>query len=273
MRLARFGLALAALLSLLTLPANAQVVSGSVRTAAPTYVNGESRPISLDTSGHLRVVTDGPAASGATAAGDPIPVGCDFNTTRPTVTTGQRITLQCTNRGAAFVAIGDTGGTTVGVEGNTVDTVVGGTVGLVTKTLNYVFDGTQFVRQRGDIVGTVTQPGLSATHWTYAAAASGISNTTTAVTIKTAAGAGIRNCITSVQISNGTLGAATEVAIRDGAAGTVVWRGFVGTAVSSSAMEFTAPICGTANTLLEVVTLTATVTGGVYVNVQGFTRA
>lgn len=125
----------------------------------------------------------------------------------------------------------------------------------------------------GDRAGIVVQPGLSATHWSYAAAASGLTNTTTAVTIKTAAGAGIRNCITSLQILHPALGAASEVAIRDGAGGTVLWRGIASTAAAQqSVTPFPVPICGTANTLLEAVTLTATVTGGVYVNVQGFTR-
>ncbi len=36
---------------------------------------------------------------------------------------------------------------------------------------------------------------------------------------------------------------------------------------------FPVPLVGTAATLLEVVTLTATITGAVYVNAQGFTRA
>jgi len=165
------------------------------------------------------------------------------------------------------------GGSAVGVAGNTVDTVSVNTVSLSNQALNYVFDGTAFARQRGDAAGgLVVQPGLAATQWSYAAASGGISNTTTAVTIK-AAVASVRNCITSIQVSNGTLGAATEVAIRDGAAGTVLWRGFCGTAANQETFVFPAPLVGSVNTLLEVVTLTATVTGGVYVNVQGFTRA
>ncbi len=45
--------------------------------------------------------------------------------------------------------------------------------------------------------------------WSYAAATSGIAATTTAVTIKAAAGAGLRNYITSIQIQTATLGNAT----------------------------------------------------------------
>jgi hypothetical protein len=119
----------------------------------------------------------------------------------------------------------------------------------------------------------IAEAGTSvAPDWFYAAAAGGISNTTTAVTVKTAAGAGLRNYVKSMQIAAGALGAATEVVIRDGAAGTVVWRGLVTTAgiTGVETIIFDKPIKGTAATLMEVATLTATITGGVYVNLQGF---
>lgn len=106
--------------------------------------------------------------------------------------------------------------------------------------------------------------------WGYAAAAGGISNTTTAVTMVAAAGVGIRNYVTAIQLSAPTLGAATEVAIRDGVGGTVIWRGFMSTAGGNQSVSLNSPIKSTANTLLEVVTLTATVTGAVYVNAQGY---
>lgn len=110
----------------------------------------------------------------------------------------------------------------------------------------------------------------NADRWSYAAAASGIVNTTTAVTIKAAAGAGVRNYITDLQISHATLGAATEIAIRDGAGGTVLWRGTLGTVANDGiAYQFATPLVGSANTLLEVLTVTS-VTGGVYVSAQGF---
>jgi len=106
--------------------------------------------------------------------------------------------------------------------------------------------------------------------WSYAAASGGISNTTTAVTVRAAQGAGIRNYVTSMQIYAPTLGAATELAIRDGAGGTVLWRGYSPTAGINQTIQFENPLRGTAATLLEVVTLTATVTGGVYFNLQGY---
>jgi len=108
--------------------------------------------------------------------------------------------------------------------------------------------------------------------WQYAAASGGIVNTTTAVTLVAAQAAGIRNYLTSLQLSSDALGAATEIAIRDGAGGTVLWRGKIGIAgiAGVSNIEFSTPLKSTAATLLEVVTLTASVTGSVYVNAQGY---
>lgn len=111
-----------------------------------------------------------------------------------------------------------------------------------------------------------------ATDWSYAAASGGILNTTTAVTIKAAAGAGLRNYITSLQISAEALTNATEVVIRNGAAGTVLWRTKIGTAglLAGREIVFQSPLKSSANTLLEVATLTASGAGAVYVNAQGF---
>lgn len=107
--------------------------------------------------------------------------------------------------------------------------------------------------------------------WTSAAGASGIVNTTTAVTVKAAGAAGVRNYVTGLQLATDTLGAATEFAIRDGAAGTVLWRSKLNTAaLPLSNITFPTPLKGTAATLLEIVTLTASVTGGVYANLQGY---
>jgi hypothetical protein len=120
-------------------------------------------------------------------------------------------------------------------------------------------------------MGLFNGPNSDHTIWNYAAAASGIVNTTTAVTIKTAAGAGFRNYITNIQVSHAALGAATELAIRDGAGGTVLWRMTLATTANENiSINFRTPIQGSVNTLLEVVTLTATVTGGVYANAQGY---
>lgn len=123
--------------------------------------------------------------------------------------------------------------------------------------------------------GTTGDTGLAATtKWAYSAVPSGIVNSVVAVTIIAAAGAGLRNYINAIQISSDALGAATELAVRDGAAGTVLFRAKLSVGALPITNIFLAtPIRGTANTLLEVVTLTASVTGGVFVNAQGYQAA
>ena len=82
----------------------------------------------------------------------------------------------------------------------------------------------------------------------------------------------MRNAITAIQIMSDALTAATELAIRDGAGGAVLWRTKIGTTgLPVETVVLSTPIIGSANTLLEVVTLTASVAGAVYVNAQGFT--
>lgn len=112
--------------------------------------------------------------------------------------------------------------------------------------------------------------------WSYAAAAAGISNTTVAVTIKTAAGAGLKNYITAFDYATDTaLGAATEIVIRKGAGGTVIWRSKISTAgqIQGRTIIFPTPISSDAAQLLEFATLTASVSGALYVNFTGYVGA
>lgn len=148
---------------------------------------------------------------------------------------------------------------------------VGGRVQTAADTTLVAGDATDIFMTTGG-AQIVKQFAIPELDWQYAAAASGILNTTTAVTVKTAGAAGIRNYITGIQVMSEALGAATELAVRDGAAGTVIWRIKIGTGGITTGQNyvFQTPLKGTAATLLEVVTLTASVTGAVYVNCQGF---
>lgn len=106
--------------------------------------------------------------------------------------------------------------------------------------------------------------------WSYAAASGGIVNTT-AVTIKAAGAAGVRNYLKSLNVVNGHATVSTEVLVRDGAAGTVLHRGWAQAAGGGYAVLFDPPLRGTAATLLEVVNVT---TGSAtYVNASGFVGA
>ena len=197
-----------------------------------------------------------------------------YQSTKPTLTDGVQNQVLMDSRGSIDVNIrgadGAVGASVVTGAGD------GGTNSIATLQVyaaNRVYNGSTWDRQRGDLNGIIVQPGLSSTYWNYAAAASGIVNTTTAVTVKAAAGASVRNYIMSMQCSHDTLGAVTEFAIRDGAAGTVLYRGKLNTTatdMTGNTINFEPPLKGTANTLVEIVTLTA-VTGGVYCNLQGYT--
>lgn len=217
---------------------------------------------------------EGNVASGTTDSGNPVKVGGVFNTTSPSPSTGQRVDLQVASRGSLYVNVkSDVDANLSRILTAASDAAPTSDTGLLVNNRNFNFDGTQFTRQRGDVVATSVLPGLSSTFWNYAAAAGGILNTTTAVTVKAAAGASVRNYISSLELEWEALGAATELAIRDGAAGTVIYRTKLGTAAGRKTINFPVPLRGTANTLVEVVTLTASVTGAVYANLQGFTAA
>jgi hypothetical protein len=116
---------------------------------------------------------------------------------------------------------------------------------------------------------TIVQPyATPSLTWGYAAASGGITNTT-GVTAKAAAGAGVRNYITMAQVINGHASVDTDVQIRDGAAGTVLWRGFAKSGGGGISAKFDPPLRGSANTLVEIACgTTGTAT---YVNLQGFT--
>lgn len=108
--------------------------------------------------------------------------------------------------------------------------------------------------------------------WNYAAAAGGLVNTT-GVTAKAAAGAGIRNYVKSCQVINSHATTGTEVLIRDGAAGTVLHRGWAQPGGGGYALTFDPPLRGSANTLIEIAEVTTTATAGVLVNLQGYSAA
>lgn len=127
-----------------------------------------------------------------------------------------------------------------------------------------------------DIITTLTGKvvnysyALPGSTWSYAAASGGITNTT-GVTARAAAGAGIRNYITRAQVINGHATVSTDVQIRDGASGTVLWRGFAQAAGGGVSCKFDPPLRGTTNTLVEVAC--GTTGSATYFNLQGFQAA
>jgi hypothetical protein len=220
-------------------------------------------------------MVQGSVASAATDAGNPVKVGGVYNSTLPTFTTGQRGDLEIGARGSLRTELFSAGQTISLVFGaSNTDAIATGSA-TAYLGLGYVYNGSTIDRARGDINGAAVSKGLSGTRWRYTSGASPIlSNTTTAVTIKTAGAAGVKNAIDSIQLTTTAFGASVPLAIRDGAGGTVLWALTVPTAgfLQPVTIVFEQPIVGSAATLLEVVTTTANTSGTVTLNVQGHTE-
>jgi hypothetical protein len=103
-------------------------------------------------------ISTGAAASGAAKSGNPVQVGAVFNTTQPTVTTGQVVEAQATARGAKIVA---TGVDTFNVTVNTALPAGANTIGSIANTS---FAATQSGAWNiTNISGTVSLPTGAAT--------------------------------------------------------------------------------------------------------------
>lgn len=147
---------------------------------------------------------------------------------------------------------------TIGIEGRT-----------STKT---VVSSGQVVRPIGTTDGRlVVRPhSVPELEWAYPAASGGIVNSTTAVTMASAPGANARNYVTSIQVYAEALANATELVIREGTS-TVYWRIKIPiTGMPPTQFIFENPMRTALNSSLTVTTLTASGTGAVYVNAQGY---
>jgi len=219
--------------------------------------------------------TGGNVASGATDSGNPVKIGGRYNATLPTLADGQRGDLQLDPRGGAMFVLKGFNSSS-GLSSIAAADGSSALTSLPMVTYGLLFNGATYDRMRGDANGMVVQPGLSSTFWSYTSGASPIlSNTTTAVTIKAAAGASVRNYIDSCQITTTAFTTSVPLALRDGAGGTVIWALTVPTTgfLQPVIVTFSPPLRGTANTLWEIVTTTANTVGTVTANCSGHTGA
>jgi hypothetical protein len=91
----------------------------------------------------------GNAASGATDAGNPVKVGGVYNSTRPTLTNGQRGDLQVGTRGSLNVSLFNEDTTaSPAIAQASADDVAATVIGLTTRAFGYAFDGTTWDRRR-----------------------------------------------------------------------------------------------------------------------------
>jgi len=242
----------------------------------------------------------GDAASGAAKAGNPVQIGAVFNTTQPTVTTGQVVEAQATARGGIIVATGtDTFNITVNAA-LPAGTANIGDVDVVTLPNVTLAAGTNTNEVVGDaahdavIAGNPVRGGLRGVSADYIAVANGdttdaISDltgkqiilpyaipenfvsgvatltTTSDVAVIAAGGVGIRNYITSISASN-TSGTNVRVDFKDGT--TVIASFFVAASGGGATHTMPVPIRGTAATAFNAA-LSAAVTD-VRVSAQGY---
>jgi len=123
----------------------------------------------------------------------------------------------------------------------------------------------------GKIAGLVTSPyGLPSETWLFAAPNGGIQSDTSDQQI-VAATTGKTNCLTSLNVSWGTLSGVSEFIIKDGG-GSVRFRDRLDTTSGRLSPPLSRPICASAANLSLVYALGASVTGKVYVDASGVTQ-
>jgi hypothetical protein len=151
--------------------------------------------------------------------------------------------------------------------------VTGNPVRVAARALSAAYT-TVATGDSADLVSTlqgvlVTRPWqIPELEWSYASAAGGITNTTDVV-LAAAPAAGLRRCITSMDVKN-LSATATEVVLKDGA--TVIWRGHLSASMTlAEQVNFANPLKATAATALNFACIT---TGAqVYINAQGYIAA
>jgi hypothetical protein len=157
------------------LPAAAQQVNGRVTAAAPSYTANTSAPLSLDENGNLRInfgagaslaVTQGTSpwvttatgnvAGAAVDSGNPVKIGCKYNTTTPTYVDGNRTDCQADLRGnvLASLMMHDSNTPVLGLADNADAVAVSATTNaLKILARNSVFNGTTWDRLPGSTLG------------------------------------------------------------------------------------------------------------------------
>jgi hypothetical protein len=124
----------------------------------------------------------------------------------------------------------------------------------------------QSVKLIDPVSGVAYRAGVPDTPWQYAGATGGVTNTSD-VAIAAAAGANIRNYLSSLQIKN-TAAVASEIVIKDGS--TIIWRGHVGASMTfMETITFAVPLRSSANTALNIALITTST--ATIVSAQGYT--
>lgn len=110
------------------------------------------------------------------------------------------------------------------------------------------------------------------TPWAYAASSGGIVNSNSPVLLIAAGSAGVVNYLKTLDVMAEALATATEFIITSGSGGTVLWRTKLTTAGIPSATQFIfdKPLQSAPATALYIQCVTASATGAIYANAQGY---
>jgi hypothetical protein len=225
-----------------------QLAMGAVTTAAPTYTTAQSSPLSLDTSGNLRVTVAGSGSGTSSNFGSAFPTagtaaGCEYLTSAPTLTTGNMVACQTDVNGNLKTAIA---GATFNANGPT-NTAGSSPVALPTDQV--AIPVLPFARAYVDGGGSAT--------------------TTGSFTILAASGTGgVKEYLTGLQCGRSDAGTtAITVAVSDGTkTRTFVVPGTGGG--SGNNPSLVTPIAFAANTAVTAAFSTGVTTG--YCNAEGF---
>ncbi|HNG61945.1 MAG TPA: hypothetical protein PKZ52_19145, partial [Cellvibrionaceae bacterium] len=183
-----------------------------------------------------------------------------------------RLTVSCnTVSSAPYVT------TITGMANNNNPATAGGpspyfvTCGGITRPSNQITDtsgvSTPFTFSAGGQL-SVKPYSVSESDWNFTVAAGGIVSSASAQPAKAAAGAGIRNFVTWIDVSHDTLSAATELMVLSGS--TVIYRLKLQTAASEGKLiSLPTPLKGGVNEAINI-QLSASVTGGVFVSCGGY---
>jgi len=118
----------------------------------------------------------GSVASGASAAGNPVPAGGDYNSTKPTLTNGQRGTLQLGTAGSLSVQLYGADSTTAFAVGNSNgDTLAtNSTTSLLqVNSVGRLYNGSNYSRSYEITAATTAGTGTAAIHMAPTSAAAG----------------------------------------------------------------------------------------------------
>lgn len=109
----------------------------------------------LNADGSTATGSQGTVASATTDSGNPVKIGCVYNSALPAVTTGQRVDWQCAPNGGGLVVLTGTNGAFASVANANSDDVAISTPALATRSFMYFYDatGVNEDRARGDANG------------------------------------------------------------------------------------------------------------------------